>query len=101
MRRLDQRVDDVLGLEQRRELGRDVGPVALDDRLDDGFLGGKVAIERARAHAGFGADRLHAGGVETAAGEAADRGVEDAPPLVLLALEARIPVVVLSVHRTS
>ena len=46
------------------ELLRHLGAVALGDAGDERFLGGEVAVEVARAHAGLGADLLHRGLVE-------------------------------------
>ena len=54
-------------LRMRAEHFRILAPVGLADRLDDRFLRSEVAIERARAHAGFGADLLHGGALEAEA----------------------------------
>ncbi len=63
------------------------GAVALADARDDRFLGGEIAVEVARAHAGFGADVLHRGLMEAGAGKAALGGVENLGAAVGLALD--------------
>ena len=84
------------GLDDRqkavREIGvvefvRQFGAVALGDAGDDRFLGGEVAVEIARAHAGFQADLLHRGAVEAVAREAVLRGVQDGASPVGLMLD--------------
>ena len=68
------------------ELLRDLGAVALGDAGDERFLGGEIAIEVARAHAGLGADVLHRGAMEAGAHKAALRRGEDLGPAVRLLL---------------
>ena len=63
--------------------------VGLADRLDDRFLRGEIAVERARAHAGLGADLLHRGALEAGAHETGLGGIEDALDLLIAALGAR------------
>ena len=84
----DHAVDDVgIAQDRRKKLGV-VGAVGLADRLDDRFLGGEVAIERAGAHAGLGADLLHRGALEAGAHEAGLGRFEDALDLQVAAFGA-------------
>ena len=70
--------DRVLGGGESFEEGGVLLPLGLGDGGDDADLAGEVAVEGAGAHAGLGADLLHGGAVESAAGEACDGGVDDA-----------------------
>ena len=44
---------------------------------DDGLFVGEIAVDQPHADPGLGADVVHAGLVESALGEANDRGFED------------------------
>ncbi len=78
---LDQAAHGVFGALEPFEQGRVADALGLRYRGDDGFLAAEIAVEVAGAHAGFGADVLHAGLVETGAREAGHRGGEN--PLLL------------------
>ena len=76
---------------QRAEAGHVVLAVGLADRRDDRFLGREIAVERAGAHAAFGADLLHRRALETGPDETGLRRLEDALDLLVAAFGARLP----------
>ncbi len=78
---LDQAEDGVFGAFKQLEKCGVADALGLRDGGDDGFLAAEIAVEVAGAHAGFGADVLHAGFVETGSREAGHRGGEN--PLLL------------------
>ena len=86
---LDDAVDDRRVVEHGVENLRILAAVGLGDRLDDRFLGGEIAVERTRAHAGFGADALHGGALEAGPLEAALGGIHDALGLLVTAFRTR------------
>ncbi len=88
-RPFDHAVDDVRIAEDRGKKLGVLGAIGLADRLDDRLLRGEIAVERARAHAGLGADLLHRGALEAGAHEADLGGVEDALDLLVAAFRAR------------
>ena len=77
---LAKRLHRVIGLLHAVEERRVLLALALGDGADDADFAGEIPVERARAHPGFGADLLHRGAVEAAAGEAGDGRVDDALP---------------------
>ena len=89
-RPFDHAVDDGFGLLRidGKKLGV-LGAIGLADRLDDRLLRGEIAVERARAHAGLGADLLHRGALEAGAHETYLGGIEDALDLLVAAFRAR------------
>src|SRR5262245_17505889 len=69
-----------------RELLRDLGAIALGDAGDERLFGGEIAVEIARAHAGFGANLLHGGAVKARAHKAALRRSQNLGATVRLKL---------------
>ena len=69
----------------RREGSKNLRPFSRGKPLDQGFLGGEIDVERARADARLPADILHGRAVKAVAGKADLRRIEDArAPLFLL-----------------
>ena len=76
VRRLTRRLDLL-------EAGEELAPVLAEDRLQDLVLRREVVVEQPVRHARLLRDVPHPRGVEAAAGEDANGGVEDLPPLLL------------------
>ena len=70
-------------IQEKTQLRDDLVAVTQGQALDEGFLGGNLEVERARADAGILADRLHRRAMETVARKAALRGIEDAGAALL------------------
>ena len=75
---------EILGELRGGKLRADFCAVAFGDARDDRFLGGKVAVEIARAHPRFGADVLHRGLMEAGARDATPRGLQNFGPAIFL-----------------
>ena len=75
---------EILGELPGGKLRANFRAVAFGDARDDRFLGGKVAVEIARAHPRFGADVLHRGLMEAGARDAAPRGLQNFGPAIFL-----------------
>ena len=82
-------LDHVGIAEHRLEDARVLAPVGGADGLDDGFLGGKVAVQGAGAHVRLRADLLHGRALEAGTDETGLRGLQNALGLLVPALSAR------------
>jgi hypothetical protein len=63
-----------------RHIAQHLIQIILDDRADDRFLVGEVAVDMANAHAGFDCNFRHAGRMKAMAAKTTAGGHQDLPP---------------------